>query len=58
MFFGRGGGLQKKPGTLGVVMGPPIDPAGLTPREVNDRAQQWIEAKIAEIVAQPGGRPQ
>jgi len=24
---------------------------------VNERAQQWIEAKIAEIIALPGGRP-
>jgi 1-acyl-sn-glycerol-3-phosphate acyltransferase len=49
--------LLKKPGTVRVVVGPPIDPKGLTPREVNERAQQWIEAKIAEIVAEPGGQP-
>ena len=49
--------LLKKAGTIRVVIGPAIDPAGLTPREVNERAQQWIEAKIAEIVAQPGGQP-
>ena len=49
--------LLKKAGTIRVVIGPPIDPTGLTPREVNERAQQWIEAKIAEIVAQPGGQP-
>jgi 1-acyl-sn-glycerol-3-phosphate acyltransferase len=49
--------LLKKSGTVRVVIGPPIDPRGLTPREVNERAQQWIEAKIAEIVSQPGGRP-
>jgi hypothetical protein len=40
-----------------VVIGPPIDPSGMDPRAVNERAQQWIEAKIAEIVAQPGGKP-
>ena len=56
-YFWRRRGLLKKPGTIRVVIGPPIDPAGLTPREVNDRAQQWIEAKIAEIVARPGGQP-
>jgi 1-acyl-sn-glycerol-3-phosphate acyltransferase len=49
--------LFKAAGTIRVVIGPPIDPTGLTPREVNERAQQWIEAKIAEIVAQPGGKP-
>lgn len=56
-YFWRRRSLMKKPGTIRVVIGPPIDPAGLTPREVNERAQQWIEAKIAEIVAQPGGQP-
>jgi hypothetical protein len=40
-----------------VVIGPPIDPTGLDPREINARAQRWIEAKIAEIVALPGGKP-
>lgn len=49
--------MLKKPGVIRVVIGPAIDPKGLTPREVNERAQQWIEAKVAEIVAQPGGRP-
>jgi 1-acyl-sn-glycerol-3-phosphate acyltransferase len=49
--------LLKKPGMIRVAIGPPIDPKGLTPREVNERAQQWIEAKIAEMVAQPGGQP-
>jgi 1-acyl-sn-glycerol-3-phosphate acyltransferase len=56
-YFWRRRSLLKKAGTIRVVIGPPIDPAGLTPREVNERAQQWIEAKVAEIVAQPGGRP-
>jgi len=48
--------ILKRPGLIRVVIGPPIDPAGLTAREVNERAQQWIEAKIAEIIAQPGGQ--
>ncbi len=50
--------ILKRPGLIRVVIGPPIDPAGLTAREVNERAQQWIEAKIAEIIAQPGGQPE
>lgn len=45
--------LLKKPGTIRVVIGPPIDPTGLTPREVNERAQQWIEATIAAMAAEP-----
>ncbi|MGI9246789.1 MAG: lysophospholipid acyltransferase family protein [Steroidobacteraceae bacterium] len=56
-YFWRRRGLLKKPGTIRVVIGPPIDPTGLTPRQVNERAQQWIEAKLAEIVSAPGGRP-
>ena len=34
-----------------IVIGPSIDPTGLTPREVNERAQRWIEDKVAEIAA-------
>jgi 1-acyl-sn-glycerol-3-phosphate acyltransferase len=49
--------IVKKPGTIRVVIGPAIEPAGLDPREINRRAQQWTEAKIAEIVAAPGGKP-
>jgi 1-acyl-sn-glycerol-3-phosphate acyltransferase len=56
-YFWRRRGLLKKPGTIRVVIGPPIDPTGLTPREVNERAQRWIEATVAESVAAPGGRP-
>lgn len=56
-YFWRRHSILKKPGLIRVVIGPPIDPQGLTAREVNERAQQWIEAKVAEIVAQPGGQP-
>ena len=56
-YYWRRRSLFKKAGTIRVVIGPAIDPTGLTPREVNERAQQWIEAKVAEIVAQPGGKP-
>ena len=55
--FWRRRSILKKPGLIRVVIGPPIDPKGLTAREVNERAQQWIEATIAEIIAQPGGQP-
>ena len=49
--------LMKRAGTIRVVIGPPIDPRGLEPREINERAQQWIEGEIARIVAEPGGKP-
>jgi 1-acyl-sn-glycerol-3-phosphate acyltransferase len=47
-FWPRRGWL-KKPGTIRVVIGPPIDTRGVEPRVVNDRAQQWIEATLAEL---------
>ena len=37
-------GLLKKPGTIRVVIGPPISASGRNPREVNGEAQAWIEA--------------
>jgi len=42
-------GLRKRPGTVKFCIGPPIDPAGRQPREVNAEIQRWIEAKVAEI---------
>ncbi len=42
-------GLTKKPGLIRFCIGPPIDPAGCTPKEVNALVQEWIEEKMAEI---------
>jgi 1-acyl-sn-glycerol-3-phosphate acyltransferase len=42
-------GLLKKPGTIRVIVGPPIDAAGREPREINEEAQAWIESTIARI---------
>jgi 1-acyl-sn-glycerol-3-phosphate acyltransferase len=42
-------GLLKKRGTVRVVIGPPIDPTGLEPRELNERVKAWIDAKTAEL---------
>ena len=36
-------GLYKKPGTIRVVIGPPIQTSGRDPREINAEAQSWIE---------------
>jgi 1-acyl-sn-glycerol-3-phosphate acyltransferase len=44
-------GLLKKPGTVRVVIGPPIASQGRDPRELNEQAQAWVEAKMAEISA-------
>lgn len=37
-------GLMKKPGTIRVVIGPPIATRGRDPREINEEAQRFIEA--------------
>ena len=39
-------GLLKKRGTIRVIIGPPIDPAGRDAREVNEEAQAWIESHV------------
>ncbi len=42
-------GLHKYPGKIRFCIGPPIDPAGRTPKEINRLAQEWIESKMQEI---------
>jgi 1-acyl-sn-glycerol-3-phosphate acyltransferase len=48
-YFWRRRGLLKKPGTIRVMIGPPIETKGVEPRVVNERAQQWIEATLAAL---------
>lgn len=43
--------LIKRPGLIRFCIGPAIDPAGRSPREINEAVRQWIEAKMAEISA-------
>jgi 1-acyl-sn-glycerol-3-phosphate acyltransferase len=43
-FFWPRRGLLKKRGTIRVIIGPPIDPAGRDTRAVNEEVQAWIEA--------------
>jgi 1-acyl-sn-glycerol-3-phosphate acyltransferase len=54
-FWPRRGWL-KKPGTIRVVIGPPIETKGLDPRAVNERAQRWIEETLAQLTAPVAGR--
>jgi 1-acyl-sn-glycerol-3-phosphate acyltransferase len=49
-------GLLKKPGTIRVIIGPPIDAAGRDVRDVNEEAQRWIEANVHRPVAESDGR--
>ncbi len=44
-------GLLKKPGTIRLVIGPPIEVSGKEPEALNLEVQGWIEAKMREISA-------
>jgi 1-acyl-sn-glycerol-3-phosphate acyltransferase len=50
VYWGRRG-LLKKPGTIRVVIGPPIETAGRDPRELIDATRAWIDAKVGELGA-------
>jgi len=55
-FWGRRGFL-KRPGTIHVVIGKPIDPAGKDPRVLNDEVRTAIEAGLARIAAARSADP-
>ena len=44
-------GLVKKPGTIRVVIGPPVEAAGRDPRTLNAEVQAWIEGTMRELRA-------
>jgi 1-acyl-sn-glycerol-3-phosphate acyltransferase len=44
-------GLLKKPGTVRVVIGRPIAPAGRDVREINREVQAWIESTVGRLTA-------
>ncbi len=46
-------GFLKKPGTIRVIIGEPIESAGKKPRELNEEVKQSIEAGLARIEAWP-----
>lgn len=50
LYWGRQS-LLKRPGTIRVVIGPPIETKGRDPRELNEETRAWIEAKVAELGA-------
>ncbi|HEX4243002.1 MAG TPA: lysophospholipid acyltransferase family protein [Steroidobacteraceae bacterium] len=47
--FWRRRGFVKRPGTIRVVIGEPIDPAGKNPRDLNDEVRRSIEAGLKRI---------
>lgn len=48
-------GWVKKPGTIRLVIGPPIDAAGRDPRELNEEVRVWIEKKLATLTPAAAG---
>ena len=44
-------GFLKKPGTIRVIIGEPIESAGKNPRDLNEEVRQSIEAGLARIAA-------
>ncbi|HEX4647470.1 MAG TPA: lysophospholipid acyltransferase family protein [Steroidobacteraceae bacterium] len=48
-FFWPRRGLLKKPGTVRVVIGEPVNPAGREVREVNEEIQAWVEATVRTL---------
>ena len=45
-------GVLKRPGTIRMVIGPPIEAAGRSPRDVNRDVEAWIETTLEEIRGQ------
>lgn len=48
MFWGKNAFI-KRPGTITVQIGAPIDPCGLTPDALNAKAEEWIETRMATL---------
>ncbi len=47
--FWRRNAFFKRSGTVTVSIGPAIDPAGLSPEDINRRAEEWIEGEMRRI---------
>ncbi|HEX6829158.1 MAG TPA: lysophospholipid acyltransferase family protein, partial [Burkholderiales bacterium] len=47
-FWGKNAFL-KRPGTITVSIGEPIDPAGLSAQELSNRVENWIEGEMERI---------
>lgn len=41
--------LDKKPGTIRLIIGPPIQPQGKTAQEITREAERWIEETVAKL---------
>jgi 1-acyl-sn-glycerol-3-phosphate acyltransferase len=47
--FWRKNSIIKHPGTITVVIGPPIETAGLKADTVNQRVEEWIESEMVKL---------
>ena len=47
-------GVMKRPGTIRVVVGPPVESAGRSPRDVNGDVEAWIEGTLEKIRQEDG----
>ncbi|HJP34787.1 MAG TPA: lysophospholipid acyltransferase family protein [Gammaproteobacteria bacterium] len=43
-------GWLKRPGTIRLIIGEPIETAGRSPRELTDEVQQWIDTTVAGML--------
>lgn len=48
----------KRPGTVSVVIGKPIETAGRKPEDVMREVETWIEAEVARLIPPAGAPPQ
>ncbi len=55
-FFWPRRGLLKKPGTVRVVIGAPVNPVGREAREINEEIQAWVEATVRTLEPSGGQR--
>jgi 1-acyl-sn-glycerol-3-phosphate acyltransferase len=46
---------MKRPGTIRVIIGPPIDTTDREPRDINEQAQVWVEAAVERIRSEKAG---
>ena len=47
-------GVMKRPGTIRVVVGSPVESAGRSPRDVNGDVEAWIEGTLEKIRQEDG----
>ena len=50
--FWEHGGLIKRPGTIQLVIGKPMDPQTHSASEINAQSKQWIESTVQELEAE------